>query len=213
MRKHKLILVGGGGHCKACIDVVECTDEYEIVGILDRADLLGTSVLDYKIIGTDADFLKFKQEGCQFLITVGQIKSAAIRKKIAQLLEQQEASLATIISPNAHVSKYAQIGKGTIVMHGVTVNASAEVGTNCILNTGCDIEHDAIIGHHTHISTYAVINGGCIIGDEVFVGSNATVSGSISLGNKILIGSGAVVFKNINDSGTYVGNPAKKIKE
>ena len=212
MRKQKLILIGGGGHCKACIDVIECTEEYEIIGILDREDLVDTNVLDYKVIGTDDDILKYKQEGCQFLITVGQIKSAEIRKKIAQLLEQQDAIFATIISPRAHVSKYAQIGKATIVMHGVTVNASAEVGENCILNTGCGIEHDTVIGNHTHISTYTIVNGGCIIGNEVFVGSNATVSGNINLGNNIVIGSGSVVLKNIDESGTYVGNPVKKIK-
>ena len=211
MKKLKLILIGGGGHCKACIDVVECTNEYEIIGILDHADLIGTKVLDYKVIGTDDDILKYKQEGCRFLITVGQIKSPAIRKKIAQLLEQQEAILATIISPKAYVSKYAQIGKGTIVMHGAAVNASAQVGSNCILNTGCGIEHDAVIGNHTHISTYAVVNGGCIVGNEVFVGSNATVSSNVSVGNNIVIGSGSVVLKNIDESGTYAGNPVKKI--
>ena len=212
MRKHKVILVGGGGHCKACIDVVECTNEYEIVGILDRADLIGTDVLNYKIIGTDDDILKYKQEGCQFLITVGQIKSAAIRKKIFHHLAQCQATIITIISPKAHVSKYAQIGKGTIVMHGVTVNASAKVGTNCILNTGCCIEHDSIIGHHTHISTNAVINGGSIIGDEVFIGSNATMSGNVSLGNNIIIGSGSVVLKTIPEAGIYAGNPVRKIE-
>ncbi|MBC7915271.1 MAG: acetyltransferase [Pyrinomonadaceae bacterium] len=212
MKKHKLILVGGGGHCKACIDVVECTNEYEIIGILDHADLTGTKVLGHRVIGTDDDILKYKQEGCRFLITVGQIKSAATRIKIAKLLEQQEAILATIISPKAYVSKYAQIGKGTIVMHGVTVNASADVGANCILNTGCGIEHDAIIKDHTHISTHAVVNGGCVVGNEVFLGSNATVSGYIRVGNNIVIGSGSVVLKNIDESGTYAGNPVKKIR-
>ena len=49
----KIILMGGGGHCKSCIDVIESANEYEIVGILDTADKLGQSILDYKIIGTE----------------------------------------------------------------------------------------------------------------------------------------------------------------
>jgi sugar O-acyltransferase (sialic acid O-acetyltransferase NeuD family) len=207
----KLVLIGGGGHCKACIDVVECTNEYEIVGILDSVDLIGTNILNYKIIGSDDDIFKYQQQACHFLVTVGQIKSGIIRKKIFQLLENSGATLATIFSPKAYVSRYAQVGKGTIVMHGVIVNASAKVGENCILNTACDIEHDTIIGNHTHISTYAVINGGCIIGDEVFVGSNATIANKVSLGNNIVISSGASVIKDIDESGTYAGNPVKKI--
>ena len=30
-----LILVGAGGHCESCIEVVEQNKEYKIIGILD----------------------------------------------------------------------------------------------------------------------------------------------------------------------------------
>ena len=29
----KIILIGGGGHCKVIIDIIKSTNEYEIVGI------------------------------------------------------------------------------------------------------------------------------------------------------------------------------------
>ena len=31
----KLILIGGGGHCHACIDVIESTQKFQIIGIID----------------------------------------------------------------------------------------------------------------------------------------------------------------------------------
>ncbi|NEU10288.1 acetyltransferase [Flavihumibacter sp. R14] len=210
MKKQKLILIGGGGHCKSCIDVLECLEEYEIVGILDRQELAGTKILDYSIVGTDNDILKYKEEGCHFLITVGQIKSVAIRKKIFHLLEQHQAQLATVISPNAHISKYAKIGKGTIVMHGVIINAAVIIGDNCILNTGCSLEHDVVVGNYTHISTHAIVNGGCVIGSDTFVGSNTTISNNIVVGNEVVLGAGAVVTKNIYEPGIYIGHPAKR---
>lgn len=209
---HKLVLIGGGGHCKACIEVIEQQGAYEIVGILDQPDLVGSNVLGYPVIGTDNDILGYIEQGFHFLITVGQIKTALIRKKIFTFLMQNGAVMATIISPIAHVSKHAKIGKGTIVMHHAVVNAAAEVGHNCILNTGCCIEHDTMIGRHTHISTYAVLNGDVRIGDEVFVGSNATISNQIKVVDNVLIGIGAVVNKDVITVGTYVGNPLKKIK-
>lgn len=212
MSRQKLILIGGGGHCKACIDVIECTDLYDIIGVLDRPELAGTNVLGYKIIGTDRDIFKYVQMGYQFLITIGQIKTSEVRKKIFGHLKQNGAVLATIISPRAQVSRHAKVGKGTIVMHNVIVNAGAEVGENCILNTSCGIEHDAIIGNHTHISTYAVINGDCRIGNEVFVGSNAAIANQVHVRDQVILGIGAVVNKNIDTEGTYVGNPLKKIK-
>jgi len=210
MERIKLILIGGGGHCKACIDVIEQTNQFEIWGILDQPKLVGTNVLGYKIIGTDTDITEYITEGCHFLITIGQIKTASIRKRVFQDLEMKGALFATIISKEAYVSKYAKIGKGTIVMHNSIVNAGAEVGENCILNTGCGIEHDVFIGNHTHISTQAVINGDCVIEDEVFIGSNATVSSQITVAKNAVIGAGAIIYVNVEYPGVYVGNSIRK---
>lgn len=206
----KLILIGGGGHCKACIDVIEQTGQFEIFGILDQKNFIGQSVLGYPIIGSDEDISKYAALGYHFLITVGQIKSAAVRKKLFSYLESCQAELAIIISPLAYVSKHVSLGKGTIVMHQASINAGAQIGANCILNSGSNVEHDVVIGDHTHISTQAIINGDCEIGDEVFIGSNATVSSQVKIIHNTIIGAGTVVIKSINEMGNYVGNPAKK---
>lgn len=211
MESQKLVLIGGGGHCKSCIDVINQNSCYEIVGILDQAVLLGDTVLGHEIIGTDNDILRYVREGCHFLITIGQIKTGSIRKKIFEFLSENKAQLATIVSPKAYVSEYASVGKGTIVMHGCVINAGAKIGDNCILNTGCNIEHDAIVGNHSHVSTLAVVNGDSNIGDEVFIGSNSTISNQIKICDNVVIGAGAVVINNINFPGIYVGNPVKKI--
>lgn len=169
----KLILVGGGGHCKSCIDVIEQTGKYEIVGILDKIELRNQKVLGYEIIGSDDDMEKYAQEGCSFLITVGQIRSSSIRKMLFSKLEACQANLATVISPFAIVSRHAEIGKGTIVMHHALVNADALIGENSIINSKALIEHDVTIEDHCHISTAAVVNGGSVIKEGSFFGSNA----------------------------------------
>ena len=86
MRNSSLILVGGGGHCKACIDVIEEEGRYAIHGILDTAEKQGHSILGYPVIGTDNAIDVFISKGYFFLITIGQIKSAELRKKIFQKL-------------------------------------------------------------------------------------------------------------------------------
>ena len=170
---NKLILLGGGGHCKSCIDVIEQEGNYAIAGILDTEELLGQKVLGYDFIGTDDDIKKFANEGYAFLITVGQIRTSSIRKKLFSLLSKNSAVIATIISPRAYVSKHANVGKGTIIMHDALVNASASIGENCIINTKALIEHDAVIEDFCHISTSAVINGGVTVKEGTFFGSNA----------------------------------------
>ena len=169
----KLILLGGGGHCKSCIDVIEQEGKYEIAGILDNEEFLGQKILGYEFIGTDDDIGKFVNEGHVFLITVGQIKTVSIRKKIFSLLKENSARMATVVSPRAYVSKHANIAKGTIIMHDALVNASASLGENCIINSKALIEHDVIIEDFCHISTSAVINGGARVKEGTFFGSNA----------------------------------------
>ena len=63
MNKQKIILVGGGGHCRSCIDVIENTNRYDIVGILDLPKEIGKSILDYKIIGSDDNIEKYSNNG------------------------------------------------------------------------------------------------------------------------------------------------------
>ena len=169
----KLILLGGGGHCKSCIDVIEQEGKYQIFGILDKEELVGQKILGYDYIGTDDDVSKFVNEDYTFLITVGQIKTSSIRQKLFSLLSKNSAQIATVISPRAYVSKHADIGKGTIIMHDALVNASASIGKNCIINSKALIEHDVHIEDFCHIATSAIINGGTIVREGTFFGSNA----------------------------------------
>jgi len=178
--KTDLILLGGGGHCKSCIDVIEETRKFNILGILDVESKIGTELLGYKYIGIDKDIALYKNRDVEFLVTVGQIRNSYLRKRLFDEVVTNQNTLATVVSPRAYVSKWATIGRGTIVMHDVLVNASANIGENCIINTKALIEHDSVIGSHCHISTAAVINGDVNILEGSFFGSNAVSRQSVS---------------------------------
>ena len=62
-------MVGGGGHCRALIDVAESVG-YTILGILDVPEEVGKEVLSSKVIGTDDDIPSYVDSG-EFLIAVG----------------------------------------------------------------------------------------------------------------------------------------------
>ena len=50
------------------------------------------------------------------------------------------------------------------------------------------------------------------IGDECYFGVRATVTNEITIVPRCKIGACACVIKNIDEPGTYVGVPAKKVK-
>lgn len=207
-----IILIGGGGHCISCIDVIEQTGLYKIQGILDVLEKVGEKVLGYPIIGTDDDLERFLPDCQDFLLTVGQIKSSALRVKLFQKIKNAGGNLPVIISPTAYVSKYALIEEGTIVMHHALVNAGAKIGKGCIINTKTLIEHEALVGDFCHISTASIINGQANVHNSCFIGSNSVIANNTSIIANTLIAAGSQVLKNIETPGTYLGFPLRKIK-
>lgn len=172
--KEKIVLIGGGGHCRSVIDVIELEGRFEIIGIIDKKELVGSDVLGYKIIACD-DELEEIYKTCQnAVITVGQIKTNHTRVKLFNKLKEIGFSLPVIISPLAYVSKHSFIDEGTIIMHHALVNANAKIGKNCIINTKALIEHDCVVEDNCHISTTSVLNGGVVMKENSFFGSNAT---------------------------------------
>jgi sugar O-acyltransferase (sialic acid O-acetyltransferase NeuD family) len=169
------VLIGGGGHCKACIDVIEATGEWDVLGILDLPERAGEQVLGYPVVGTDEEVGHYVAAGAHFLVCLGQIRTASLRRNAYERVKAAGGTLATIVSPLAYVSPSAILGEGTIVMHRAVVNVSAIIGDNVIINTMALVEHDATVGSHCHVSTAAVLNGGARIGVGSFVGSNAVV--------------------------------------
>jgi sugar O-acyltransferase (sialic acid O-acetyltransferase NeuD family) len=177
----KILLIGGGGHCKSCIDVIEQQGVYEIAGIIDRPSELGKKILDYTIIGTDDDLSRLRNEFDYAFVTVGQIRNADLKIKLYNLLKKLDFHIPFIVSPLAYVSKHAKISQGTIVMHHALVNAGAIVGENCIINTKALIEHDAVTEDFCHISTGGIINGGVTVKKNTFVGSNVSTNNGIEV--------------------------------
>ncbi len=196
-----LILIGGGGHCVSCIDVIESDSQYTIRGILDTDENIGKKVLGYPVLGTDVDILKYAKEGCYFLITVGHIKNAALREKLYKEVVASGGKFARVVSSRAYIAKSSTISDGTIVMHDVLINANSHIGENCIINSKALIEHDSCIKANCHVSTGAIINGGVDVGERTFFGSNAVSKQGVRIG--------ADSFIKANSC--FTGNSRKKI--
>tara|TARA_B110000967_G_C18899021_1_gene573136 strand:+ start:3632 stop:4207 length:576 start_codon:yes stop_codon:yes gene_type:complete len=189
---NNIILIGGGGHCKSVIDVIEQEGKFNIVGIVDKLEL-HSDVLGYSVIGNDFDLVSLAKKYRYALVTAGQIKTPALRIKLFDLAVKAGFKMPSIISPRAYVSPHATIGRGTIVMHDALVNANVTVSDNCIINSKALIEHDTVIESHCHISTYAAINGNVIVERGCFIGSRATTKESIIIEKNSFVKAGGLV--------------------
>lgn len=196
--KPQLILIGGGGHCAACIDVIEQEGRYEIAGVVD-SDSSMKEIMGYPLLGNDGDLAALRLSYNYALITIGQIKTPLVRMSLFEKVKSHGYLIPAIISPRAYVSQHAAVGEGTIVMHDALINSRARVGGNCIINSKALIEHDSIVEDHCHISTATIINGGATIKRGTFVGSNAVTREAVISRENDFIKAGSLFLGYAND--------------
>ena len=206
MIKNKSILViGAGGHAKACINTIEQTKTYKIDGIIGLPSEVGKTILGYKISYSDDDLSKLARKFKNAIITIGQISTASIRIDLFEKAKNIGFQFPSFVSPYASVSRHSTIGSGTIVMPGATINAGAVIGDNCIINSRAVIEHDVEVSDHCHISTGAILNGNIYVGDNSFIGSGVVIKEGIEIGANSIVGMGLVVRANIPSDTKYIG--------
>ena len=206
MSKPSLILIGAGGHARACIDVVEQEGFYEIAGLIGLPKEVDDKHFGYRVLATDQEFRILAEQFKYALVAMGQINSAAHRIRLFTRGQEAGFIFPTVIAPTAYVSPHAKIGAGTVVMHGATINAGAIVGHNCIINSNSLIEHDTRVDDHCHISTGAVLNGNTSIGTGSFVGSGVVIKEGVSIGARSLVGMGVLVRHDIDEDTRYLGS-------
>jgi sugar O-acyltransferase (sialic acid O-acetyltransferase NeuD family) len=189
-----LLLLGCGGHARSLIDLIETGGQWYIHGLVGRPEQVGTNVLGYPVIGTDADLPNMRGTCPAAVLAIGQLPATAPRQRLAGLLQQLGFHCPVLISPHAVVSRHARLGAGTVVAHCAIVNAGAVVGAHCILNSRALIEHDVELGDHCHVSTGALVNGGVQLGPGSFIGSGAMLREGLQLPAGTVISAGKRVM-------------------
>ena len=117
----------------------------------------------------------------------------------------------SFVGPFVEIQKNTTIGKNTKIQSHSFICELVSIGNECFIGHGVMFINDLF-------SEGKPANGNkdfwknTKIGNNVSIGSNATIL-PIEICDHVVIGAGAVVTKNIVESGVYVGNPAKKIKE
>ena len=203
---NSILLVGGGGHCHSCIDVIESEGKLSIQGIIQPVGAAYQKVMGYSTVGSDDDLPQLIAAGSYVLVAIGQIKTANPRIRLYNLVKEFDGIMPTIVSSAAYVSARSVLQEGTIIMHGAVVNAACEVGRNCIVNSHALLEHDVFVGDHCHISTGVRVNGYVNIGSGSFIGSGTIIREGVNVGAGAVVGAGQVILKDVPEGSIIRGS-------
>ncbi|NRT35117.1 acetyltransferase [Clostridium beijerinckii] len=206
----RIILVGGGGHCKSIIDSISGLKEFKIVGIVDKK-ISKDMGLGIDVIGTDENLGELYKSGIKnAFISVGSVGNPCIRIKLYNILKDIGYNFPKIIDKTAIVSESALINDGVFVGKGAIINAKVTIEKQCIINSGTIVEHDCNISEFVHLAPGVTLSGGVNIGKRTHVGTNATIIQNVTIGNDVIIGAGSVIIKDIKNGLKVYGNPGKE---
>jgi len=200
MNSEKIIIIGGGGHCRVVLDAIKRSKKFSIYGVLDPKLPKGTFISGVKVIGTDDALPKLAEKGIRnAFIGVGSIGNCKPRKRLYNNLKNLGFALPVIIHPGAVVADDVLLSEGAFVAAGTVINPGVKIGKNAIINTSSSVDHDCRIGDFVHIAPGVTLSGGVKIGDETHVGTGANVIQYIAIGKKVMIGAGQTIRSNVGD--------------
>ncbi len=206
--KDSLIIIGASGHGKVIADIALRMKRWQEIYFLDDKENIG-STMGIEVIGKSTEALNYINDFDMFVA----IGNNFTREKIQSTLEASGASIPSLIHPGAVIGNEVEIGTGTAIMAGVVINCCSIIGKGCIVNSSSTIDHDNIINDYVHISPGAHLAGTVEIGRNTWLGIGSVVSNNLKITSDCVIGAGAVVIKDIIQSGTYIGVPAKRTNE
>jgi sugar O-acyltransferase (sialic acid O-acetyltransferase NeuD family) len=125
-----------------------------------------------------------------------------------------ETKFFTFIHPTALVMEdNVEIGEGSFVGAYSILTTNIKIGNHALLNRGNQIGHDCRIGDYFSSMPNSVIGGNVTIGDRVYMGSCSNVREKIQICSDAVLGMNSALVRDIKNSGTYVGVPARIINE
>ena len=215
MKNLPVVIIGGGGHTRVLIGMLQRAG-IAIAGIITSNEaLLGTAMMGVQVLGLQKDFAMMPSE-VTLVNGVGNRANRGgamldARADIYHYYRAQGFNFLPVVSGDAIIQPEVIMGDGVQIMPGAVIQPGAMIGENVIINTRASIDHDVIIYPHSHIAPGAVVCGQVVIGEETHIGAGAVVIQGMRIGSNVVIGAGAVVNRHVPDNALVRPSPSEQI--
>lgn len=207
----RLVMIGAGQFASRCAYYFDTFSDYQIEAFaVDPEYHAETSLDDRPVVSTDDLARQYPAETHAAFVAVGYGNQNRGRSRLSDLLQRQGYELASYHHKTTAIHD-SQIGPGTFLADLVSVGPFCVLGRGCILSTSAIVAHDSTLGDECYLSAGSIVAGGTTLGPRCFVGLGARISDGLVIAAETTVGAGAVVVRDITESGTYAGVPARRI--
>jgi sugar O-acyltransferase (sialic acid O-acetyltransferase NeuD family) len=208
-----ILLFGGGLHASYCIDIIKREGKYDIIGIVDSINDIGTELFGYKVIGRQEQLKELvgKHDVHGGFITIGDNWSRKlVHDSIVGLVP--DFKFVNAIHPSTIIGMNVEFGVGILTMAGSIINPNSIVGDFCFLATGAQLEHNCKMGDYSSLSAGSITGGRVNIGKYSAITLGVTIMDRLTIGENTVVGSGSLVTKDLPDNVLAYGSPARIIR-
>jgi sugar O-acyltransferase (sialic acid O-acetyltransferase NeuD family) len=193
----KKALIGNGGHAREVMSQMDIeltrfvSDEYWKEG--------------------DSKLLPLSEFDSDKYVVIVAIANSKDRENVVKSLPEKTQYF-TFIHPTAQImSDDVIIGEGSFIGANSIITCNIKIGNHCLLNRGVHVGHDSVIGDYFSAMPGSVVSGNVTLGDKVYLGTNSSIREKITICNDVIIGLNTGIVKNIEISGTYIGQNIRKL--
>lgn len=224
MKHLPVIIFGTAGLAKETyILIKQCNEKpqpsgqfFDFLGFVSEDDSqIGNTIVDnQKVIASDSTISDFlgRHEVIGAFLPFG---FPAIKRKVYERIKQYKNIIfPTLIHPSVvYDQDTVQVGVGTIIAAGSFLTVDCVIEEFNYINVSCIIGHDAHLKKFNVVNPGVSISGNVTIGNECLIGAASTILQGLIVEDGVTLGAGAVLTKNAKQGKTYIGVPAKQMKD
>ena len=213
-RMKRVVIIGAGGHGREVAEIFRhqqaSKNDFVLHGFIDDDSSLHGKIVDgLTVLGDRSWFERSDRDQISVTCAVG---GPEARKRLTEWAEGMGLSFVSAISPLAHVSAIARLGKGVMIFPFAFVSTATEVGDHAIVHASTFVGHDTSIGRYAMIAPGANVAGNVSVGEGCWVGAGSSIIQGKAIGDWSFIGAGAAVTQDVPSRVLAVGVPARQIK-
>lgn len=205
-----IYIIGASGFGREVAWLIEELDEWKVVGFIDDNESIHNTFINDIPVAGGISFLDTFESAINVAIAIG---NPSVRKKIADKLKvNQNIVFPNIIAKGIRISNTIKMGEGNIICSGSILTTNIQLGNFNLINLDCTIGHDVSISSFVTAYPSVNISGNVVVGNCVELGTCSKVIQGKIITDNVIVGAGSVLIKDLDESGTYVGSPVRKVK-
>ncbi len=207
----EILIVGASGFGREVAWLIEELKEWKVVGFIDDSEEIQNTIINGIPVIGKLDFLEKVTKKTYVTIAIG---NPIIRKKISErLMENKNIVFPNIIAKDIRINRTIKLGIGNIICTNNILTTNISIGNFNHVNLSCTIGHDVVFNNYVTVYPGVNISGNVEISDISEIGTGSKIIQGKHISSNVIIGAGSVIVKNIEEEGTYVGVPARRVKK